>query len=94
MATISATVEMLEIIILAPMFIAFTAIFYRSATSILKFTKMASGSFSVVLSALIMAGLKKHIVVTVLLPFAVLGTVFFLIPLCSFIVRTHRDRAK
>ena len=93
MTTISATVEILEIIILTPMFIAFTAIFYRSATSILKFKKIASGSISVVLSALIMAGLKKHIVGTVLLPCAVLGTIFLLIPLCLIIANYLRDKS-
>ena len=70
MTNMGVIVEVLEIILLVPIFIAFITIFYRAATSFLEVNKVASGMCSVVLSALIMVGMKKHMMVTVLLPCA------------------------
>jgi len=85
-------VDVLEIIILLPIFITFTIIFYESATSVLEFNKVASGMFSVVLSAVIIVGMKKHMMTSVLLPGSILGTVFFLIPTLSFIDRYKKTK--
>lgn len=93
MTTINVTiVDQLEIIILLPIFITFTILFYKSATSVLEFNKVASGMYSVGLSAVIMIGMKKHMMGIVLLPCAILGTVFFLIPMVSFIDRYKKTK--
>ena len=94
MTRINVTIEVLEFIILVPIFITFTILFYKSATSVLEFNKVASGMFSVVLSAVIMVGMKKHIMVAVLLPCAVWGTIFFLLPIGLFIARCQKDKTK
>jgi len=93
MTTINVTiVDVLETIILLPIFITFTILFYKSATSVLEFNKVASGMFSVVLSAVIIVGMKKHMMASVLLPGSILGTVFFLIPMVSFIDRYKKTK--
>ena len=79
MTTINVTiVDVLEIIILLPIFITFTILFYKSATSVLEINEVASAMYSIVLSFLIMVGMKKYMLASVLLPGLVLGTVFFL----------------
>ena len=94
MTTVNVIIEVLEIIILVPIFITFTILFYKSATSVLEFNKVASGMFSVCLSALIVVGMKKYMIGAVLLPGSVLGAVFFLLPIGSFIAHYQKDKAK
>jgi hypothetical protein len=94
MTIANVMVEVLEIIILSPIFITFITIFYRAETSILEFNKVASGMFSVVLSVLIVVGMKKHMMGTVLVPCAVLGTIFFLAPIALFIADRPKNKNK
>lgn len=94
MTNIDVTIEILEIVILVPIFFAFITILYQYATLELKADKVTSCLYSVGVSAMSMVGLKLLIVIVGLLPFAILGTIFFLIPIASLIARLLQNRTK
>ena len=94
MSGTNVTIEILEITILVPVFITFIIMFYKSATLVMEVNKAASGMYSVCLSALIIVGMKKQIMLVVLLPCAVLGTVFFSMQLALFIVHYREKKTR
>ena len=79
---------------MVPIFFAFITILYQYATLELKADKVTSFVYSVGVSAMSMVGLKLLIVLVGLLPFAILGTIFFLIPIASLIARLLQNRTK
>lgn len=94
MTIISVTIEVLELIILVPIFFVVLKVTYGGVELTIDGSRVKHRIVSICVSVIAVVGMKQNMVTIVLLPGAVLGTIFFLIPTASFIACYHKNRAK